>query len=234
MADYQKYVNDIERAEFKNFYPISKQHLNEPNKRTEFKIDFGDSFCASQFQFYISGNLTKSDGTQYVAAENVKLIDNFVPFLFSKVEVRKHNKIIEDMENFGQLRTIKGTISYSKNDVFSNGFESTLKFGKFEGVRSLSHFGLGFFENIKFPIYKSGFYISFIRAEDDDAILKTKTGNATPDDGKITIEEFFIRVPMIEYKTTSKIQLINDITRSQNIMFSFLDWQCIDQKGVSG
>ena len=102
MADYRKYVNDIERSEFKNFYPISKQHLNEPtsNKRN--------------FQFYISGTLTKQDGTQYTAAENVKLIDNFVPFLFTKIEVRKHNKILEEVENCGQLSTIKGTISYSK------------------------------------------------------------------------------------------------------------------------
>lgn len=142
--------------------------------------------------------------------------------------------MIEEIENCGQLSTIKGTISYSKNQEFSNGFESTFKFGKFEAVGNLSHFGLGFFENINFPIYKSGFYISFIRAEDDDAILKTKANNATPVDGKIKIEEFVIRVPMIEYKTTSKIQLVNDITMSKNIMFNFLDWQCIEQKGVSG
>uniref|UniRef100_A0A1B6EXB8 Double jelly roll-like domain-containing protein n=1 Tax=Cuerna arida TaxID=1464854 RepID=A0A1B6EXB8_9HEMI len=231
MADYRKYANDIERAEFKNFYPISKQHLNEPNKRTEFNIDFGDSFCSSKFQFYISGSLTKQDGQAYLGTDNVKLIDNFVPFLFSKTEVRKHNKMIEEIENCGQLSTMKGTISYSKSDVFSNSFESTFKFGQFEAVGDLAHFGLGFFENVNFPIYKGGFYISFIRAEDDDAILKI-TGNSV--DGKITINEFFIRVPIIDYKTTSKIRLIDEITKSQNIMFNFLDWQCIEQKGISG
>ncbi|KAG8332870.1 hypothetical protein J6590_012636, partial [Homalodisca vitripennis] len=70
MADYRKYASDIERAEFKNFYPISKQYLNEPNKRTEFNIDFGDNFCSSNFQFYISGTLTKQDGQAYLETDN--------------------------------------------------------------------------------------------------------------------------------------------------------------------
>lgn len=234
MADYY-----IERAEYKNFYPSSKLHLNDPNKKTEFNIDFGDGFCSSKFQFYISGKLTKNDGSEYT--KNIKLIDNFVPFLFSKIEVKKHNRLIDEIEYPGQLSTIKGTLTYSKTDNFNNGFESD--FNKhFEVIGNLSHLGLGFFESVNFPIYKGGFNISFVRSEDNDAIYrwKTKKADGTFDDttlpaaGKITIEEFFIRVPIIEYKTTSKIQLINEITKKEKITFHFNHWQCIEQKNIVG
>ena len=121
-------MTEIDRAEYKNYYPLSTLHLNESNKKTEFNIDFGDGFCTSKFQFYISGKLTKSNGTDYDDKANVKLINNFVPFLFSKIEVRKHNKLIEEIENPGQLSTIKGTITYSKTDnVSQTGFESDFK-----------------------------------------------------------------------------------------------------------
>lgn len=231
---------EIDRAEYKNFYPLSKLNLNEPNKKTEFNIDFGDGFCTSKFQYYISGTLKKSNGTAYDDKANVKLIDNFVPFLFSKIEVKKHGKLIEEIEYLGQLSTIKGTITYSKSEAIShNGFESDFK-NKFEAIGNLSHFGLGFFENVNVPIYKGGFYLSFVRSEDDDAIYRWKSkkddgtfNDATlPDTGKIEIDEFFIRVPIIEYKTTSKIQLINDI--KEKILFHFNHWQCIEQKNITG
>lgn len=231
----------IERAEYKNFYPLSKLHLNDSNKKTEFNIDFGDGFCSSKFQFYISGKLTKTDGTDYADNANIKLVDNFVPFLFSNIEVKKHNKLVDEIEYPGQLSTIKGTMTYSKSDPINNSFESSFK-KKFEAIGELSHFGLGFFENIMFPIYKGGFNINFVRSEDNDAIYRWKSKKADgtfddttlPDAGKITIEEFFIRVPIIEYKTTSKIQLINEITMKKNVQFHFNHWQCIEQKNIVG
>jgi hypothetical protein len=235
-------MGEIERAEYKHFYPLSTLHLNEPNKKTEFNIDFGDGFCTSKFQFYISGKLTKSDGTNYDNKANIKLINNFVPYLFSKIEVRKHNKLIEEIECPGQLSTIKGTITYSKADsVSQTGFESDFK-SKFECIGNLSHFGLGFFENVNIPIYKGGFNITFVRSEDNDAIFRWKTkktdgsfdDTTLPAEGKITIDEFFIRVPIISYKTTSKIQLINEITKKEKLSFHFNHWQCIEQKNITG
>ena len=82
--DYKSYFKDIERAEYKNFYPITKQHLNSVNKKTEFNIDFGDGFCTSHFQYYITGTLKKSDDTDYPVDATVKLIDNFV-FVFKNL-----------------------------------------------------------------------------------------------------------------------------------------------------
>src|SRR5436190_796643 len=218
--NYKSYFNDIERAEYKNFYPISNEHLNSVNKKTEFNIDFGDGFCTSKFQYYISGTLKKSDNSDYPADATIKLIDNFVPYLFTKIEVRKHNKLIDEIEYPGILSTVKGTITYSKTDsVICNGFESSFNSGNFEAIGDLSHLGLGFFESINFPIYKGGFYLSFVRSEDDDAIYRWKkdaTANL-PGAGKITIDEFYIRVPILEFKTIKKIKLIEELTIAKNI-----------------
>ena len=235
--NYKSYFNDIEKAEYKNFYPISKEHMNSVNKKTEFNIDFGDGFCTSKFQYYISGTLKKSDNSDYPADATIKLIDNFVPYLFTKIEVRKHNKLIDEIEYPGILSTIKGTITYSKTDsVNCNGFESSFNGGNFEAIGDLSHLGLGFFESINFPIYKGGFYLSFVRSEDDDAIYRWKkdaTANL-PGAGKITIDEFYIRVPILEFKTIKKIKLIEELTIAKNIIFHFKQFQCIRQSGISG
>lgn len=45
---------EINRAEYRNVYPLYKEHLNGSNKNTEFNIDFEDGFCTSKFQYYIS------------------------------------------------------------------------------------------------------------------------------------------------------------------------------------
>lgn len=39
-----------------------------------------------------------------------------------------------------------------------------------------------------------------------------------PIDGKITIEEFYINVPLLKFKITSKMELINKIGATQNIV----------------
>lgn len=67
-------------------YPLSKLHLNGPNKETNFNIDFGDGIFNSNFQFYISSKLVKqSDGTAYSSKTTIKSIDNFVPYLFKRI-----------------------------------------------------------------------------------------------------------------------------------------------------
>ena len=49
-------------------------------------------------EFSYNLNLTQSDVPNYPDASNVKLTDNFVPYLFSRIEDRKHNKLVDDVE----------------------------------------------------------------------------------------------------------------------------------------
>src|SRR5436190_7666419 len=62
---------------------------------------------------------------------------------------------------------------------------------------------------------------------------KDATANL-PGAGKITIDEFYIRVPIIQFKAIKKIKLIEEITNAKNIIFHFRQFQCIRQSGISG
>lgn len=247
---YQKYMGEIERSEFKHFYPTSTLNLNAPNKRTDFNIDYGDSFSMSKFQFYISGTLQKADGTNYATNANVKLIDNFVPYLFSRIEVKKHNYLLDEVEYPGITSTVKSIVSYENSDQnmlkncgFISSCDGSAK--NFYVCGNLSHLGLGFFEDVKIPIYKGGFVISFIRDTDTHTVYRWKSmkqdkGQSVPDDttlpgeGKVFINEFIIRVPLIEFKPTSKISLVKELSDLQTLNFHFRRWQCIRKPGLNG
>lgn len=89
-------MNYVVRADYKNVFPISILNVKNSNKKNEFNIDFGDTFCCSEFQYSISGTLKKAERGEYPSSRNGKMIANFVPFLFYRIEAREHNKLIVD------------------------------------------------------------------------------------------------------------------------------------------
>ena len=99
---------------------------------------------------------------------------------------------------------------------------------------------LGFFSYITVPIYEGGFEITFSRNNDDNAIFRWKNLKAggtedpatLPAEGKVTINNFYLRVPIIEYNSEAKINLINDLFK-ENYIFQFKKWQCIQHMKVT-
>ena len=242
---YNQFSGGIIKSEYRTVMPVSELNFNTPNNYTVFKLDHGDTFYDSGIQFYITGEVVKkSDGSKYDAKTNIKLIDNFVPFLFTRIELKKHNTTIDTVDHPGITSTIKGLLNYSssnKNVLTNCGFTSTFTGGgAFEVVGTLAHLGLGFFDHMRYPMYKGGFEIVFTRAEDNDALYRWKGASATdtiPAAGKINIKSFVLRVPLVEYTTTSKIQLIDGLTKLSErgkLMYDYYQWQCIIQKGVFG
>ena len=68
----------------------------------------------------------------------------------------------------------------------------------------MGNLGLGFFNDIKVPIYRGGFEIIFTRDSDNNVIYRWKGKKADgtdpenlPAEGKITINTFYLRVPII-------------------------------------
>lgn len=242
---FNKYANGIIKAEYKEYQPESLLNLNLPNKKTVFKIDADDSFLLPSFQYYIYGEYKPEDDTKtYATGANIKLVDNFVAHLFSQVQVKKHNTLLDEIEHVGIASTIKSIASCPSDNsglLINAGIKSKYHGGGyFSVVGYLSYLGLGFFNDYKNPIYKGGFELTFIRNNDDDAILRWKTKNETeslPISGKIVIKDFTIRVPEIVYDEISKIQLIKeleDLTNKKKYNICFKSWQCIEYKPVSG
>lgn len=243
---YNEFANGVVRSEYRTVMPVSELNFNTPNNYTIFKLDHGDTFYDSRIMFHIRGEVVKkSDGSNYAERSTIKLIDNFVPFLFSRIELKKHNTTIDTVDMPGITSTIKGVLNYngsSKNCLTNCGFASKYDGGgKFEAYGTLAHLGLGFFDHLRYPMYKGGFEIVFTRAEDNDAVyhwgVTTATGVVEPADAKVVITSFVLRAPLVEYTATSKIQLIDglkSLSDKNALVYNYYQWQCIEQKGVYG
>lgn len=244
-AIYSKFTDSMIRSEYRTVMPVTDLNFNTPNNYTVFKLDHGDSFYSSRMMFHIQGEyVKKATGDAYEAGSNIKLVDNFAAFLFSRIEVKKHNTLIDSIDMPGITSMIKGLLNYGeqdKNQLINCGFASRYKGGgKFEALGTLGHFGLGFFDRLRYPMYKGGFEITFTRAQDNDALYIWKgeaAGAVEPDEGKIVIQSFTLRVPLVEYEQTAKIQLIDGLKTLSDrgsLVYDFNQWQCIDKKGIFG
>lgn len=249
---FKKYYDNITRAEYHNFHPESSSvtNMNVPNKKIVFKIKAEDDFVIPKFQYYISGEFAPIDSTKtYTASANVKLVDNFIAHLFSRIELKKHNTLLDQIENVGVASTVKILSQYGfdyTGSLINAGFKSRYQGGgNFSAVGSLSNLGLGFFDDNEYPIYRGGYELIFYRNTDDDALLRYKTKKADgsydadtlPVPGKVVINEFIIRVSIVEYDEITKVQLIQDLqhlSSQKKYRLLFKSWQCIEHKPVVG
>lgn len=236
---FTKYDQYIERCQYKTFLPVNNSQLNTPNKTTTFRIDNMDDFLGiKDAKLFIYGRYLQKDGKDYPKDSKIQLIDNFPAFLFTRIEVKKHGKVLDEIENPGVLSTIKGVLSYSvdpNGPTINSGFSSKYKGGgRFNVLTKLSQFGLGFFK-IQYPVFKGDMEINFTRNTDDDALLK-KVVIGT-EDGKIIIDELLIKIPIIKYEDMYNVLLINELTKlsqEKKYTFNYKSWQIIEERNISG
>lgn len=240
---FNKYDDYIIRTQYKTYEPLSEINFNRDGGIITFEIEGSDSFLnVKNAKYIISGKYLKADDTEYTPKSNVKLDDNFVGFLFSQIEVTKNGSLIDQIENVGRSSIIKGCISYSldgNGPTMSSGFESRFEGGgNFEAMGNLSNLCLGFFKDIRYPIFKGGIKIHFKRANNNDALFRWGSKpEDTPGVGKVNIVDFKIKVPLVEYQEMYKLQLINELTKlsqENNYKLNFKSWQCIDETNLSG
>ena len=75
-------------------------NLNTSNSVIEFLIDVGDSFIHPHNAdcYNVLTGTFKAAVNETIKTENVKLIDNFFPYLFSQIEVQKHGYTIDKID----------------------------------------------------------------------------------------------------------------------------------------
>jgi len=240
---FAQYDHAIIREQDKVFYPLSTSNLNAPNQNTTFNIMEENSFLdVGKAKFQIFGQVLQADGTNYPKGSNVILVDNFPGFLFESLSVKKHGKELDRIDNVGRCSLIKGTVSYSADlsgPTINNGFQSKFSGGGFFSANGkLSNLCLGFFKDIKYPIYKGGFEIIFLRRSDDDALFRDKDDKGVmPGVGKIVIDELLIRIPIVTYDDMNKCKLVNELTllsKRNEYKLRFKSWQCIEERNITG
>ncbi|KAL4083716.1 hypothetical protein QTP88_029032 [Uroleucon formosanum] len=237
---FKKYDRFIERVQTKTWIPTNNIQLNTPNKDTIFKINNMDNFLdIKKTKFYINGRYLQKDGKEYPKDSKIQLIDNFVPSLFSKVEVKIRGKTISEIDDVRIVSTIKGVISYSldcNGPTINSGFVCKFKGGgTFCALGNLSQLGLPVFKDYPYPLFNCDMEICFTRNTDNDALLKKDIAGTA--DGKIIIDEFTIKTQIIEYNPLQKVLLINELNKiSQEKMYTIncKAWQCIEERNITG
>ena len=150
---FDKYENEISRFQYKNFNPTSTQGFNAENKKTIYKLDLENHFIKKNIQYYIAGEFSSKNATKPYTDKNnnIKMIDNFVAHLFSHIEVKKHDKTIDEIDFPGIANTVEGCFEYPNLNVYNgkaltSGFKShNYEVAQFEAVCNLGSLGLGFF-----------------------------------------------------------------------------------------
>ncbi|KAL4123350.1 hypothetical protein QTP88_015546 [Uroleucon formosanum] len=214
----RKFYPFIERVQTKTWIPTNNIQLNTPNKDTIFKINNMDNFLdIKKTKFYINGSYLQKDGKEYPKDSKIQLIDNFVPSLFSKVEVKIRGKTISEIDDVRIVSTIKGVISYSldcNGPTINSGFVSKFKGGgTFCALGNLSQLGLPVFKDYPYSLFNCDMEICFTRNTDNDALLKKDIA------GK------------------ADVLLINELNKiSQEKMYTIncKAWQCIEERNITG
>ncbi|KAE9522966.1 hypothetical protein AGLY_016597 [Aphis glycines] len=190
-------------------------------------------------KLFFYGRYLQKDGKDYPKDSKIQLIDNFPAFLVSRFEVKKHGKVLDEIENVGVASTIKGVLSFSvdpNGPIINSGFSSKYKGGgRFNVMVKLSQLGLGWFKDQIYPVFKGDMEINLTRNTNDDALLK-KIVIGT-EDGKIIIDELLLKIPIIEYNPMYKVLLLNELPRisqEKKYTFNFKSWQCIEERNISG
>lgn len=241
---FEKYDDNIIRAEYRDFNPTSVLNLNTENRKTIFSIDGSDCFLdLKSTKFNISGKVVQLDDTEYPLNSNIKLENGFPSKLFSNIQLKKHGTLLEEIENPGITSNMKGVVGFALNNnhgpTINSGYQSRFKGGgKFNVYGNLSDFGLGFFEDITYPLYKGDIQLEFTRNHDHDALFKEENSDKKmPTDGKIIIEDFRISFRVVKYDSMSKTLLINELvelSEKNNYFLDFKTIKCIEVRKLSG
>ena len=233
MTTFIKYSSSVIRRQFKNLFPTTGEfNLNTTSKRIDFNLDYGDLFAASGWEYSLNASLVNTDGTAYQATtgKNIEISDNFVPFLFSRIELKINNQIADEADYPGITSTVKSVVSCNQSDAY------TLKNNCFfmdKGTLSanvtgkVSHLGLGFCD-FPTPLPRGMVTLTFLRTGDNDAIYSDDTKPI-----KLVISDFIIRVPLLDYEPLAKTQLVEELLHTPNI-YSFLKWTTIQKHDVFG
>ena len=118
MADILKFTDIpiideiIEEYEYHEYEPITGTSLHNGGD-VRISIESQDVFThPSESYLIFEGRLTKADGTLYVNADEVALTINEIMHLFSRIEYRLSNQLIESFNFAGQATTMLGLLKH--------------------------------------------------------------------------------------------------------------------------
>lgn len=215
----------------KNNYPDS--NLSAAQSKIEFTINNGDMPISRNIKYFIQ--IETSEG---------KLVNNPIPFLFHRIELKVNNNLVDEIENPGVASTMflsTSTSSSNVNRVKNGGYTpgGTTEFNSskvYSFTGELKNFGLGFLEDAGDFLLNTEVKVVFQKQSSFlECFKKLVEGekNAVVQQPSITIKNFYLKTTFFEPSPEQKISLIPKYL-STNQSFLFRKLQLIQKNGVSG
>lgn len=246
-------MDKIESYQWQSFPATdrSKNNIGVPNKTTDIYLNVGDGWMHSErAELYINYKIIHKNGSDYSAyggKSNVKLIDNFVPYLFSSINVTKRGQNIFRLDYPGITSTVLQKSTFSTNELIpldNAGISSNPKLQQKEDevLYPLRLLG-GFFKDFKEITWEGDFTISFTWSSSMNDVLyrwavKKSDGSldvtTLPGEGKIVIENFEINVPIVYYEPSYAIEFKSNLIKNPISTISFYDLQTFELTGIIG
>jgi len=234
----------IEKYEYYEHYPTSGEtNLNNGNE-IRIVIETQDLFTHPSESFLmIEGKLTKRDGTEFAAADNITLVNNGIMHLFQYMTYELSGQEIEKVNYLGQATTMKGILTYPcdyakkgmnscwiTDTIDEAGLATRIKLlladpsspGSFSFCIPLKHI-FGFAEDYNKVIYGFKHQLSLFRkSTDNDALFKDVDAAL----GKITLRKVVWFMPQVRPADMAKLPLYKIIESKAKLSVGFRTRQC--------
>ena len=242
--------DSIDKYEDIEYEPIAGTNLNSSGKDIRLYIETQDIFThPSERYLIIEGRLTKENGTPYLDANAISIINNAMVYLFKRIQYKLSGQEIENIMHPGQATTMLGLLKYPDDFSKSKGLNqswykdtssaanlaNTLGFkirhdyiinnsdpkGSFSFKIPLKHI-FGFCEDYDKVVYGFKHELTLTRNNDNDAIFK----DGGIDCGKITLSKISWFMPHVTPADKDKIELYKIIERKEKFPVGYRMIQC--------
>ena len=241
---------NISEYEHLEYNPIAGTNLNDGGDIT-ITIELQDVFSHPSESFLlIEGELTKNDGTRYVDADVVTLINNGMMYLFKRIRYDLAEKVIETIQNPGQTTTMLGLLKYPDDFSKSIGMnqlwfkdtspdaaliDANVGFlvrhnyvinnpnpkGSFSFRIPLKHI-FGFCEDYTRIIYGMKQTLTLTRDNDNNAIFRRNAVDA----GKVVLNKISWYMPKVIPADEEKMKIFKIIEKKQELPVGYRMIQC--------
>lgn len=222
--------NSITHSEFHAYEPYLPSKLGN-NDEIIIPIHEIEKYTLPSESFlYIEGKLTKDDGN---ISNTLKLINNGIAFLFKEIRYQLNGVTIDSVRDVGLTSTIKGYLSYNKNEcnkLKNAGWypgEASQVVDAITGLFTVCiplKFLMGFFEDYKKVVLNSKQELILVRDNSD----KNATINTVDETPKIELTKLTWNVPHISVAIPQELALTKLIERNTNILIAFRSWELIE------
>lgn len=219
----------IEKYDYHKYYPQLREYINDTNRRTFININSQDAqFDTANSNIILNGQILCEGVDLKDDYKNIKFIRNGYMHMFSNIEYKINNKVVQEVNSPGYTMYIKGLMILQNNSTLE-GWDGTNLIND-DGYFSISvpfKYMFSVFEKYNKPILRVSQSIEFLRnTSDANCLIITGTSVEKLKDKNIKVElsDIIWEIPHITPIIDEKIKINKLIESNKFLTIPFLDW----------